>query len=102
MNQAGAPAIRPASGDIGIGAHGPATPGVLSDDAYRDRFGTANPNSDLITALEGVSVSLHVCSYALANARIDPAAVNPGWSIDVAAMVTIVNFMMDGWTLLAP
>lgn len=47
-------------------------------------------------------MSLHVCSYALANVRIDPAAVNPGWSIDVAAMVTIVNFMMDGWTLLAP
>jgi len=100
VNLLGAAGIRPAADDIVVVLHGPATPVVLSDEAYRERFGTNNPDRDLVDALHEAGVSLHVCSYALANAKIDHAAVAPGWSIDVAAMVTIVNHQLDGWVLL--
>lgn len=100
VNLLGAAGITLAAGDIVVVVHGPATPAALVDEAYHERFGTDNPNRDLVKALHAAGVSLHVCSYALANTKIDRAAITPSWSIDVAAMVTIVNLQLDGWVLL--
>ncbi|MGL3822891.1 DsrE family protein [Sphingopyxis sp. R3-92] len=100
VNLLGAAGITPAAGDIVVVVHGPATAVVLVDEAYHERFGTDNPNRDLVKALHAAGVSLHVCSYALANTKVDRAAITSSWSIDVAAMVTIVNLQLDGWVLL--
>lgn len=100
VNLLGASGIRPAPGDIVIVVHGAATPALMGDTAYRERFSRANPNTPLIAALVKAGVSVHVCSYALTNAKIEHPAVANGVTIDLAAMVTLSTLQLKGWALL--
>jgi len=101
VNLLGASGIRPAAGDVVAVIHGPATSALLNDAEYQSRFHRDNPNSPLIAALLRAGVSVHVCSYALKNAKIDRATVAQGVTIDLAAMVTLSTLQLRGWSLLA-
>ncbi|MBS0237969.1 MAG: DsrE family protein [Proteobacteria bacterium] len=100
VNLLGASGIRPANGDIVVVIHGPATSSILSDDAYQARFHQANPDTPLIEALQQAGVAIHVCSYALANAKIEKDAVARNVTIDLAAMVTLATLQLKGWVLM--
>lgn len=100
VNLLGASGVRPASGDIVVVIHGPATTAILNDAGYQTRFRMTNPNSQLIEELQQAGVTIHVCSYALANQRIERNAVAKGVVIDLAAMVTLASLQLKGWVLL--
>lgn len=93
--------VHPLAGDVVVVIHGPATPSVLDDDAYKARFNQANPNTALISALRTAGVDLHVCNFALANAKINKASVAEGVMVDVAAMVTLATLQLKGWAIIA-
>jgi intracellular sulfur oxidation DsrE/DsrF family protein len=100
INLLGAAGVRPDPGDIVVVMHGPATPSILRDAAYETRFHQANPNSGLIAKLQQAGVAIHVCSFALANQRIERDEVAKGVTIDLAAMVTLANLQLKGWALI--
>lgn len=100
VNLLGASGIRPAAGDIVVVIHGPATTAILTDGAYRARFGRENPNAKLLQALIRAGVSIHICNYALAGQKVRHDAVAQGVEIDQAAMVTLATLQQHGWTLL--
>lgn len=100
VNLLGASGIHSAPGDIVVVIHGPATPSILSDAAYQTRFHQSNPNTRLVTALKNAGVVIHVCNYALANAKIRKEEVTSEVTIDLAAMVTLVNLQLKGWALI--
>ncbi len=101
VNLLAASGVHPPRGDIIIVIHGPATTSILSDAAYQARFHQANPNTRLIEELQKAGVIIHVCSYALAGAKIEKAAVAKDVSIDLAAMVTLATLQLKGWALIA-
>lgn len=101
LNLLGASGIRPASGDLVAVIHGPATFAILSDAEYRKRFGKPNPNTALLKELRGAGVSIHVCSYALANQKIERQSVAEGVDVDLAAMMTIATLQLKGWALIS-
>jgi intracellular sulfur oxidation DsrE/DsrF family protein len=100
VNLLGASGIHPAPGDIVIVIHGPATPSIASDAGYQTRFHQSNPNTPLIAALRHAGVEIHVCSYALANAKIEREAVASDVTIDQAAVITLANLQLKGWLLM--
>ncbi|MBB2160349.1 DsrE family protein [Gluconacetobacter sacchari] len=100
MNLLAADGIHPAIGDVVAMVYGPATPSVLSDAAYRVRFGRDNPNTGLLRALRKAGVTIEVCSYALAGQKIERDAVADGVQIDLSAMVTLANLQLRGWAVI--
>jgi intracellular sulfur oxidation DsrE/DsrF family protein len=100
MNLLGADGVRPRPGDIVAIVHGPATPLVLSEEAYRARFGVANPNLELISRLRAAGAEVHVCSQALFGNQIERSSVAEAVEVDVAALVTIANLQLRGYALI--
>lgn len=100
LNLLAADGVRPKRGNIVVIIHGPATPLVMSDDAYRARFGTANPNLELVRRLTEAGAEVHVCSQALFGNKIERSSVTKLIEVDVAALVTIANLQLRGYALI--
>jgi intracellular sulfur oxidation DsrE/DsrF family protein len=79
--------------------HGPATPAILDDAHYKEKFGVDNPNTKLIAELEKAGVQVVVCGQALAHNKFPDAWVNPQVEITLAALVDLVILQHDGYVL---
>jgi intracellular sulfur oxidation DsrE/DsrF family protein len=70
---------------------------VMSNDAYKARYGRDNPNIAIIHALKQAGVDIRVCGQGLIGRKIEPAQVNPDVQIDLWAMTTLVNLQLKGY-----
>lgn len=101
MNLLAEDGVRPKRGDVVAIFHGPATPAIMSEAAYKARFeGTPNPNLELIARLQKAGVSVRVCSQALAGNSIPPSEVDSSVQVDVAALTTMANLQLRGYALM--
>ena len=80
--------------------HGSATPAVLKDERYRNRFGNGNPNTELIEALKKAGVTLYVCGQALAEKEFEPGDVNPEVTVALSALTVLPLYQMEGYALI--
>jgi intracellular sulfur oxidation DsrE/DsrF family protein len=83
--------------------HGGAAKGALSDDSYRERYGTANPDRELIGALIDAGAEVVLCGQsASAMSRGFPAAdLAPGVRLALSAMTALVAYQQQGYSLIA-
>lgn len=79
--------------------HGPATPIVMKNDPYRQKFSMDNPNVPLIAALTKAGVKVVVCGQALAYNHIDHEAVNPEVEITLSAISDVIILEKEGYVL---
>ena len=100
VNLLGADGVRPQAGDLVAIVHGAATPSVMKDQAFKARFGSANPDLAVIAALRNAGVEVHVCSQALAGNKIVRGDVNPLVQVDVAALTTLANLQLRGYAMI--
>jgi intracellular sulfur oxidation DsrE/DsrF family protein len=70
---------------------------VLSNHAFKAKYGTDNPNIALITALGKAGVEFRACGQAVVGRKIDAADVNPDIQIDLWAMTSMMNLQMRGF-----
>ena len=70
---------------------------VLSNDAFKAKYGKDNPNVAVITALKKAGVEFHACGQAVVGRKIDPKDVNPDIQIDLWAMTSFMNLQMKGY-----
>lgn len=70
---------------------------VLTNDAFKAKYGKDNPNIALIAALKNAGVEFRACGQAVAGRKIDPANVNPNIQIDLWAMTSFMNLQMKGF-----
>ncbi|WP_453977428.1 DsrE family protein [Brevundimonas sp. Marseille-Q4549] len=71
--------------------HGGATPAILTDAACNARGrGPANPNRPLIRALLDAGIEIRLCGQSMTASSISSSEIEPGVSIDVAAMMTVI------------
>jgi intracellular sulfur oxidation DsrE/DsrF family protein len=79
--------------------HGEATKAVLSDPAYKAKFGAkANPNLPLIRDLQKAGVEVFVCGQALAYKRFENSDLAEDIPVAVAALTVIANRQADGYS----
>jgi intracellular sulfur oxidation DsrE/DsrF family protein len=100
LNLLGSQGVELRQTDVVVILHGPATPVVLTDAAYRARYGTPNPNLPLVSALRSAGATVHICGQALVAQNIDRRAVSPDVITDLSAMTTIATLQLKGWVLL--
>jgi intracellular sulfur oxidation DsrE/DsrF family protein len=70
---------------------------VMTNEAYKARYGKDNPNVALIHALKQAGVEFRACGQALAGRKIDAKDVNPDIQIDLWAMTSMMNLQMKGY-----
>lgn len=85
---------------IEIVTHGGTTFDVLSDAAYRERFGQGNPNAELVQALVEAGVVIRQCGQSAAHHDVKSDELAHGVEMAVSAMTVLVRRQDEGWVLL--
>jgi intracellular sulfur oxidation DsrE/DsrF family protein len=70
---------------------------VMTNEAYKARYGKDNPNVALIHALKMAGVEFRACGQALGARKIDAKDVNPDIQVDLWAMTSMMNLQMKGY-----
>ncbi|MDR1989751.1 MAG: DsrE family protein [Acidobacteriaceae bacterium] len=70
---------------------------VMTNEAYKARYGQDNPNIALIHALKQAGVEFRACGQALAARKIEAKNVNPDIQVDLWAMTSMMNLQMKGF-----
>jgi intracellular sulfur oxidation DsrE/DsrF family protein len=80
--------------------HGTATPIVLDNAHYQEKFKLENPNIALIDALEKAGVKVAVCGQALAGNKFPQEWVYPKIENTLSAITDIVILEKNGYVLI--
>lgn len=80
--------------------HGPATPSILDNDHYKEKFSVDNPNVKLISELKAAGVKVVVCGQALAGQKFPHEWVNPDVEITLSAISSVIMLEMQGYAML--
>ena len=86
--------------ELAIVLHGGAGKDALSDPAYRERFGTANPNTPLIGALHDAGVKIYICGQTAGFRGYAAEELNPAVTVATSAMTVLTRLQVEGWSLL--
>jgi intracellular sulfur oxidation DsrE/DsrF family protein len=81
--------------------HGGAAKGALRDDAYRERFGTANPDRELIEAIIEAGAEVILCGQSAMSRGFPAADLAPGVRLALSAMTALVAYQQQGYSLIA-
>ena len=80
--------------------HGASTKAVMSNEAYKKRYGVDNPNSEVIKELVSKGVKLFVCGQSLIARDVDPDDVMPEIKIATAALTVLTTYQLRGFAAL--
>ena len=80
--------------------HGPATPAVLDNEHYKEKFSLDNPNIKLIAELKAAGVKVVVCGQALAHNKFPHEWVNRDVEITLAALSDVIILEQQGYVLM--
>ena len=70
---------------------------VMSNDAFKARYGKDNPNVALISALTNAGVEFRACGQGVVGRKISPKDVNSDIQLDLWALTSFVNLQMKGF-----
>jgi intracellular sulfur oxidation DsrE/DsrF family protein len=86
--------------DIAVVAHGPASKTLLSDEAYRQRYGIDNPNSELLLKLHEAGVDLYLCGQSMTFGGFEMSELASPVKVALSAMTMLTVLQSDGYALL--
>jgi len=86
--------------EIVASIHGEATFITLNSNAYQDKFGRDNPNSNIIQQLNDSGVKLYVCSQATSSRNINNGDLNINVIPALSGIAVLSNHLLQGFTLM--
>lgn len=81
-------------------ASGAATPMVLDDAQYREKYGVANPNLPVIRQLRKDGIDVAVCGQAVAEHHFDYGWIDSHVTLALSALTTITELQQQGYALM--
>jgi intracellular sulfur oxidation DsrE/DsrF family protein len=81
--------------------HGAAINGILDNDHYKEKFGIANPNLNVLSELKKAGVKLFVCGQNLLSENIDPKIISPDVTVASDALIVLMTYQNDGYALMS-
>jgi len=81
--------------------HGGAARYALSDEAYRSRYGTDNPNTALLRALRGVGTRIVLCGQSAASRGIAANELADTVELALSAMTAVKVLQDEGYQIVA-
>ena len=86
--------------EIVASIHGEATFITLNSNAYQDKFGRDNPNSNIIQQLNDNGVKLYVCSQATSSRNINNGDLNINVIPALSGIAVLSNHLLQGFILM--
>ena len=86
--------------EIVASIHGEATFITLNSNAYQDKFGRDNPNSNIIKQLNDNGVKLYVCSQATSSRNINNGDLNINVIPALSGIAVLSNHLLRGFILM--
>ncbi|MDC6363234.1 MULTISPECIES: DsrE family protein [Flavobacteriaceae] len=85
---------------VALVVHGGATKDLAHNEAYQDRFGTINPNYDLINELQNAGVQVILCGQSSNSRKYPKEDLIPGSKIALSAMTALIQLQNQGYRLI--
>jgi intracellular sulfur oxidation DsrE/DsrF family protein len=80
--------------------HGAAINGILTNEHYKNKYGTDNPNLKILSELKKSGVQLYVCGQNLLSENIDVKSISPDITIASDALIVLMTFQNEGYALM--
>lgn len=77
--------------------HAGAVQDVLSNEAYKAKYGVDNPNFKLINALREAGVDVIVCGQSAAKNKMSREEINPNVKIALSATTALIQYQNKGY-----
>ena len=101
LNMQARAGVRPEQVKLALVVHGAASKDMLSNAAYKSRFGVDNPNAPLLAALQSKGVRVILCGQTAAHRGFSRPELAPGVEIALSAMTALVVLQSEGYELIA-
>lgn len=85
---------------LAVVLHGTAGKALLSDAAYRKRFGVANPDQPLLDALASKGVRMLICGQSAASRGYANKDLIPAAEVAVSAYTAILGLQEEGYRMM--
>ncbi|RYC52778.1 DsrE family protein [Flagellimonas olearia] len=80
--------------------HGTAAKDIIHNEAYQARFGTVNPNYDLVKELLNAGVEVILCGQSSKSRNYPKEDLIPGSKIALSAMTALIQLQNQGYRLI--
>lgn len=100
LNLHGAAGVPKENMHVAVAVHYTATPIILNNEGYQKKYGSNNPNLELIEELKDAGVELYVCGQSLVARKYAFDDVNPDVRIGLSMLTIVTEKMMKGYKLL--
>jgi intracellular sulfur oxidation DsrE/DsrF family protein len=97
LNMQARAGVKPEQVKLALVVHGPAAKDLLSNAAYKARFGVDNPNVPLLAALQARSVRVIVCGQTAAHKGFKREEFARGVQVALSAMTAMVALQSEGY-----
>lgn len=78
------------------------TPLILSDEAYKKKYGVNNPNTPLINELTANGVKIYICGQSLYMRKMEKEPRNPNIKVTLSAMLLMTTLQSKGYVMVIP
>jgi len=85
---------------VAMTIHGRAWQDVLTNEAYREKFGVDNPNVELINQLTEAGADIIICGQTAEYRGITKQNANPNVKFALSAMTALLQYQQNGYTFI--
>tara|TARA_R110002050_G_scaffold56512_1_gene126984 strand:- start:76284 stop:76823 length:540 start_codon:yes stop_codon:yes gene_type:complete len=85
---------------VALVIHGSAAKDVLTDTAYEKRYGTKNPNTELIKTLIDAGVNVILCGQSASFRGIEKDEMIRGVQLSLSAMTALIQLQNEDYRLI--
>nr|WP_299385408.1 DsrE family protein [Allomuricauda sp.] len=85
---------------VALVVHNRASKDIINTEAYRKRFGVANPNGLLVASLLEADVQVILCGQSSNSRGFPKEDLIPGTQIALSAMTAILQLQQEGYQLI--
>jgi intracellular sulfur oxidation DsrE/DsrF family protein len=82
---------------VAITIHGDAWKDVLTDSMYLEKFGSENPNTELIKQLKTAGVDIILCGQTADYRNVSRSDTNPDVKFALSAMTALLQYQNNGY-----
>ena len=85
---------------VAMTVHAGAWQDILTNEAYKKRFGVDNPNLDLINKLTEAGADIILCGQTASFRGIKKEEINPNVKMALSAMTALIQYQKNGYTFI--
>ncbi len=89
--------LKPEQLHVAMTMHGGAWQDVMTNEAYKEKFGVDNPNVELINQLTEAGVDVIICGQTAGARGLNKANVNPNVKFALSAMTALLQYQNNGY-----